>query len=152
MRRESEPKNSPKRVPLISTSKFLIQNQPCKSRYSLHAQYDWKENLAHAFSSQHRTTDPVNHQMVPVSGSQCGRCLDHDSTNLSTSTVILKLGRDSTTDSKLQLGWSHCKAGGVFFISDIPSYCCADLHFKKNTLYQCRRENITEDFRYPVRW
>lgn len=134
MYRESELKNSPERVPLISTSKFSIQNQPCKSRYSLRVQYDWKENLAHAFSPQHRTTDLVNRQMVPVSGSQCGRCLDHDSTNLSTSAVFLKLGRDSTTDSKWKLGWSHSKAGGVFLISDIPFYCCADLHFKKYTV------------------
>lgn len=99
-----------------------------------HALYDWQEILAHVFSALRKRTDLMSLQMLPVSGSQCDRCLDHDSTNLSTCAVFLKLGSDSSMDSKLKLGWTYFKAGGICFfliiiivIFNIPLYSCVAL-------------------------
>lgn len=44
---------------------------------------------------------------APLQVLQCGRCLDRDSTNLSTSAVFLKLGRDLTADSRIIQLWSE---------------------------------------------
>lgn len=74
------------------------------------------------FSPPHRMSDLVNYQMVPVSGSQCGRCFDHDSTNLSTSAVILEVGRDSETDSKIKVEDHIPKLAKLYILLGRPAF------------------------------
>lgn len=82
--------------------------------------------------------DLVNHQMVPVSGSQCGRCLDHDSTNLSTSAVFpttwqgrrngIQVETWTIAFQKLQ---EFCFFYLIFLIAQSTIHCCADLRCKE---------------------
>lgn len=120
-------------MPLIRTSNFFFpftsDPKPLaqkKGNYSRHRICDWRENLAHSSSPQHRTSDLMNRQMVLVSGCRCSWCLDHDSTR-QRAALCLFLGSDSSAASEIKPGRSHCKVGGwgAFL------YCYDDLHLKK---------------------
>lgn len=111
------------RMPLIRTSNFFFpftsDPKPLaqkKGNYSRHRICDWRENLAHSSSPQHRTSDLMNRQMVLVSGCRCSWCLDHDSTR-QRAAFCLFLGSDSSAASEIKPGRSHCKGGrwGLFF-------------------------------------
>lgn len=83
--------------------------------------------------------------MVSVSGSQCGRCFDHDSTNLSACVVFLRLGRESLKVSKLKLGYPHSKSISSYLVLfKISIYCCGDLHVKQ-TRFRDEERRASDD-------
>lgn len=132
-------------MPLIRTSNFFFfyfwskTISVKKGNYSRHRICDWRENLAHSSSPQHRTSDLMNRQMLLVSGCRCSWCLDHDSTRQQAAFSWF-LAVTPRPPPRLNLGDHIAKQREECFF-----YCYDDLHSKKIWHFTNSRGKTSED-------